>query len=122
MSMKSEQHANLVRAYFKAVNEERWDDVLALYRDDAVLYVPGRRPKEGKDRIRPFYVNIGDRFDKHVAELTLLLADDEVAAATVRYDGTDRDGKAVDVYACDNFRFDEGRIRELRIVFDSAQM
>jgi ketosteroid isomerase-like protein len=122
MSSISEQHEDLVRAYFQAVNDERWDDVLALYHDDAVLHVPGRRPKEGKDRIRPFYLNIGDRFDKHVAHLTLLLADDKVAAATVRYDGTDRDGKAVDVYACDNFRFDGGRIRELRIVFDSAGM
>jgi uncharacterized protein len=117
-----EKHEDLVRGYFTAVNEERWDDVMALYRDDAVLHVPGRRPKEGKDRIRPFYENIGHRFEKHVAELTLLLADDKVAAATVRYDGTDRDGKAVDVYACDNFRFEDGRIRELRIVFDSARM
>jgi uncharacterized protein (TIGR02246 family) len=125
-SLGSEAVKDLVRAYFKAVNEERWDDVLALYHEDGTLHVPAVRTKHGRDRIRPFYEDIGKRFVKHVAEIRLVLAegalDNAVAAATVAYDGVDRDGKPVEVFAADNFRIEDGRIRELRIIFDTGRM
>jgi ketosteroid isomerase-like protein len=117
---------DLVRAYFKAVNDERWDDVLALYHEDATLHVPAVRTKNGHDRIRPFYEDIGRRFEKHVAEIRLVLAegslDSAIAAATVAYDGVDRSGKPVEVFAADNFRIEDGKIRELRIIFDTGRM
>lgn len=118
----NESSKELVRAYFSAVNDERWDDVMALYHEDAVLHVPGKLPKRGYEQIRPFYEDIGKRFDKHVAEIRLLLAEDDLAAATIEYEGKHPDGRPVSVFACDNFVFEDGRIRELRIVFDSARM
>jgi ketosteroid isomerase-like protein len=125
-SLGAEAVKDFVRAYFKAVNEERWDDVLALYHKDATLHVPAVRTKHGHERIRPFYEDIGTRFVKHVAEIRLVLAegglDDAVAAATVAYDGVDRNGKPVEVFAADNFRIEDGRIRELRIIFDTGRM
>jgi ketosteroid isomerase-like protein len=125
-SLEPEAVKDFVRAYFKAVNEERWDDVLALYHEDATLHVPAVRTKNGHDRIRPFYEDIGKRFEKHVAEIRLVLAegslDNAIAAATVAYDGVDRNGKPVEVFAADNFRIEDGRIRELRIIFDTGRM
>jgi ketosteroid isomerase-like protein len=125
-SSSAEAVKDLVRAYFRAVNEERWDDVLALYHADATLHVPAVRTKNGHDRIRPFYEDIGTRFEKHVADIRLVLAEGSlasaIAAATVAYDGVDRNGKPVEVFAADNFRIEDGRIRELRIIFDTGRM
>jgi ketosteroid isomerase-like protein len=117
----NESSKQLIRGYFKAVNEERWEDVMALYRPDAVLNIPGRPPKVGPDRIRPFYEDLGKRYEKHTAELRLLLAEDNIAAATVEYEGRNADGREVSLFACDNFVFEDGLIKELRIVFDSAR-
>jgi ketosteroid isomerase-like protein len=122
MGNVNEAAKELVRSYFQAVNDERWDDVMALYHEDAVLHVPGKRPKSGHEQIRPFYEDIGTRFAKHVAGIRLLLAEDDVASATIEYEGSNTDGRPVSVFACDNFVFEAGRIRELRIVFDSARL
>jgi ketosteroid isomerase-like protein len=111
-----------IRDYFQAVNEERWDDVMALYSPDAVLNVPGRPPKVGHDRIRPFYEDLGSRYEKHTAEIKLLLAEGDTAAATIEYEGRKADGGSVSTFACDNFVFEGGLIKELRIVFDSARV
>jgi ketosteroid isomerase-like protein len=117
----NESSKQLIRGYFKAVNEERWEDVMALYRPDAVLNIPGRPPKVGHDRIRPFYEDLGQRYEKHTAELRLLLAEDNIAAATVEYEDRNADGREVSLFACDNFVFEDGLINELRIAFDSAR-
>ncbi len=122
MATVNEEAKTLVRSYFAAVNDERWDDVMALYHEDAVVHVAGKRPKHGYEQIRPFYEDIGTRFEKHVAEIRLLLAEGDVAAATIEYDGRNADGRSVSVFAADNFLFEDGRIRELRIIFDTGRM
>ena len=44
-----------VRAYFDAVNGERWDDVVAGFHEDAVLEAPSQPSKRGRTQIRRFY-------------------------------------------------------------------
>lgn len=119
--MSAAEHAkDLVRGYFAAVNDERWDDVVALFHDDASLYVPSVRPKHGKERIRSFYESIGRSFASHETSIVFLIAEGDRAAATIRYDGVSADGTPVVVHATDTFTCEDGRIRELRIVFDTA--
>ena len=110
----------LVRRYFAAVNDECWDDVLALFSEDASLYVPSVRPKHGKERIRRFYEDIATRFVRHETTIVFLIAEGDCAAATVRYQGIAADGQPVVTYATDTFTCEAEQIRELRIVFDTA--
>jgi ketosteroid isomerase-like protein len=119
--LSAAEHAkDLVRSYFAAVNDERWDDVVELFDDRATVYVPSVRPKQGKERIRRFYESIGTSFLSHEASIVFLIAEGDRAAATIRYDGVSTDGRPVVVHATDTFTFEDGRIRELRIVFDTA--
>jgi len=111
---------DLVRHYFDAVNGEQWDDVVALFHEDAVLYVPSVRPKHGKEPIRRFYEDIGARFGSHRTEVVFLISEGSRAAATVRYVAVDAAGDSVGTYATDTFTYDGARIRELRVVFDTA--
>lgn len=120
MSTSEDTVKALVHAYFDAVNDERWDDVVDLFREDASLYVPSVGPKHGKDRIRRFYEDIGTRFVHHETRIVFLIAEGSRAAATIRYEGIVGNGERVVTYATDTFTCEGNRIRELRIVFDTA--
>jgi uncharacterized protein len=110
----------MIRAYFAAVNEERWDDVMALYDENARLTVPGVPAKHGKAQIRRFYDDLGRRFERHEAEVDVVLAEGNRAMATISYSSSTRDGRAVEFWASDTFTIEDGLIKDLRIIFDSA--
>jgi ketosteroid isomerase-like protein len=116
----------LVRSYFAAVAEGRWDDVLELFHPDAELNVPGVRTKIGHERIRPFYANIGDRFAEYAPTVTQVLAEGSLesaaASAMLTLNAVDLAGEPIEVPAADDFVIEGGRIRSLRIIFDTKQM
>ena len=115
-----------MRSYFKAVDDGRWDDVLALFHDDGVLNVAGRRAKVGHERIRPFYENIGTRFDTYGPTVTGVFADGSLdsatAAAFLTLNAVSAAGEPIEVPAADDFRIEGGKIRSLQIIFDTNLM
>ena len=120
------QLEGLVRGYFSAVAERRWDDIIAMFHEDATLTVPVVRPKYGHDRIRPFYVNIGDRYVRYRPTLHLVIPEGTMAqataSATVELNALTHEGRHVNNIAVDKFVIEDGRFRALRIIFDTAPM
>ncbi len=121
-----DQLKDLVRGYFTAVAEGRWDDIVAMFHEDATLTVPLVRVKHGHARIRPFYVNIGERYARYrptvhvvIVEGTLASA---IASATVELNAVTHEGRLVNNVAVDKFVIEDGRFRALRIIFDTAPM
>jgi ketosteroid isomerase-like protein len=116
----------LVRGYFTAVAEGRWDDIIAMFHEDATLLVPAVRPKHGHDRIRPFYVNIGERFVRYRPTVHVVIAEGTMAqgtaSATVELNAIAHDGHHINNIAVDKFIIEDGRFRSLRIIFDTAPM
>ncbi len=116
----------IVRGYFSAVADGRWDDVLALFHPDAVLNVAGASPKHGHERLRPFYENIGARFDRYAPTVNRVLTegtlDHGAAVAILVLNATSRKGEAIEVHTADDFTIEDGRIRTLRIIFDTGLM
>jgi ketosteroid isomerase-like protein len=110
----------LVQRYFAAVNDERWDDVVALFGEDAFLYVSSVAPKHGKEQIRRFYEDIATRFVSHETTIIFLIAEGSRAAVTIRFEGIAADGQTVVTHATDTFTCEGMKIQELRIVFDTA--
>jgi ketosteroid isomerase-like protein len=115
-----------VRGYFAAVADGRWDDVLDLFHPDAVLNVAGRSPKVGHERIRRFYENIGTRFDTYGPTVTNVLAQGTLrgatAAAMLTLRAVSTAGEQIEVPTADDFLIEDGRIRSLRIIFDTGLM
>jgi ketosteroid isomerase-like protein len=109
-----------LRAYFDAANEERWDDVLANFHEDAVLDVPGQPTKRGLAQIRRFYEAVPRIFPEHHDDPVLILADNEDAMAAIHFNGSAVDGRRAEFWAADIFHFEAGRIREMRVIFDAA--
>jgi ketosteroid isomerase-like protein len=118
--------AELVHGYFGAVADGRWDDVLGLFHDDAELNVAGSRTKVGTERIRPFYENIGARFERYAPTVLDVLVDGSAergtSAAILTLNAVSAAGEPIEVPTADHFVIDGGRIRSLRIIFDTQLM
>ena len=121
-----DQLKDLVRGYFTAVAEGRWDDIVAMFHEDATLTVPLVRVKHGHARIRPFYVNIGERYARYRPTVHVVIAEGTLASAkasaTVELNAVTHEGRAVNNVAVDKFVIEDGRFRALRIIFDTAPM
>lgn len=111
-----------VRAYFAAANAERWDEVVAAFHEDAVLEVPAQAPKRGRDQIRRFYEAVPQLFPEHYDDPVLVLAEGDDAMASIEFRGRTPAGREAHFWASDRFRFEAGRIREMRIIFDPAEL
>lgn len=109
-----------VLAYFAAANEDRTDDVLATFHEDAVLDVPAQSTKRGSAQIRRFYESVPRRFPEHYDDPVLVLAEGDDAMAAILFTGRTREGRPARFWAADKFRFEDGKIRELRVMFDPA--
>jgi ketosteroid isomerase-like protein len=122
-----DQLKDLVRGYFTAVAEGRWDDiVMAMFHEDATLTVPLVPVKHGHARIRPFYVNIGERYAQYRPTVHVVIVEGTVASAiasaTVELNAVTHEGRPVSNVAVDKFVIEDGRFRALRIIFDPAPM
>ena len=112
----------MVYAYYQAVNESRWDDVVSFFHDDAVLLVPSQLPKIGHDTIRRFYESHGRRFTQHHDDVPLLMLDGNRVMTLVDFRGVDKNGNAVAFWTAGIFTLEDGRIRQYRVIFDTAQL
>jgi ketosteroid isomerase-like protein len=117
---------DLIQGYFAAVAEARWDDVVSLFHHDAVLNVAGVSPKHGHERIRPFYENIGARFDRYAPTVLRVLSEGSMehgaGVAILVLNAVSRAGAPIKVPTADDFVIENGRIRSLRIIFDTGLM
>ncbi len=111
-----------VRAYFAAANAERWDELVEAFHEDAVLEVPAQPAKRGRAEIRRFYEAVPRLFPEHYDDPVLILAEDDDAMASIEFSGTTGEGRRAHFWAADRFSFEAGRIRELRIIFDPAEL
>jgi ketosteroid isomerase-like protein len=112
----------MVYSYYQAVNESRWDDVVSFFHEDAVLLVPSQLPKVGRETIHRFYESHGRRFPQHHDDVPLLMLDGNRVMTLVDFRGVDRNGNAVSFWTAGIFTLEDGRIRQYRVIFDTAQL
>jgi hypothetical protein len=111
-----------VYAYYQAVNESRWDDVVAFFHDDAVLLIPGQKPKVGHDAIRRFYMAHGTHFAEHHDDVPLLMTDGNRVMTLIDFHGVDVRGNQVHYWNGGVFTLDGKRFRQYRVIFDTAEL
>ena len=112
----------MVYAYYQAVNDGRWTDVAAFFHDDAVLLVPSQVPKVGRETILRFYESHGRRFPEHHDDVPLLMLDGNRVMTLVDFNGVDRNGNVVRFWTAGIFTIESRRIRQYRVIFDTAQL
>jgi ketosteroid isomerase-like protein len=112
----------MVYAYYQAVNDGRWQDVADFFHDDAVLLVPSQLPKIGRETILRFYESHGRRFPEHHDDVPLLMLDGDRVMTLVDFHGVDRNGNDVHFWTSGTFTIECGKIRQYRVIFDTAQL
>jgi len=112
----------MVYSYYAAVNDGRWSDVADYFHDDAVLLVPSQLPKVGREVILKFYESHGRRFPEHHDDVPLLMLDGNRVMTLVDFDGVDRNGNVVRFWTAGIFTIEGRKIRQYRVIFDTAQL
>jgi limonene-1,2-epoxide hydrolase len=111
-----------VYAYYQAVNEARWEDVADFFHDDAVLLIPGQRPKIGRAAILRFYSAHGTHFAEHHDDVPLLMVDGNRVMTLIDFHGVDVRGNVVRYWNGGVFTLDGKRFRQYRVIFDTAEL
>jgi ketosteroid isomerase-like protein len=112
----------IVYSYYKAVNDSRWDDVVAYFHPDATLHIPGQEPKVGADEIRRFYEAHGRHAVKHHDDVPLLMVDGNRVLTLVDHHGVGRGGEPIHFWTTGVVTIDNGRFRQYRVIFDTMEL
>ena len=110
----------VARAFHAAVGAGRWDEAARLFHDDGVLLLPSRPPTVGREAILAFYEAHGRR--QPGEQKPLLMTDGNRVMTLVGAEGSDRGGGEVArPWTATIFTIEDGAIRQVRVVFDTAQ-
>ncbi|MHB1539618.1 MAG: nuclear transport factor 2 family protein [Solirubrobacteraceae bacterium] len=107
-------------AYFDGINEERYDDVAALFAPHATLIAPGIERCSGGEAIAAYFAAALRPYPQHRDEPTRAVLAGSVATVEIHFSGTMAGGVALEFDAVDVFDLqDDGRISRLSSWYDS---
>ena len=116
-------YEQLVRDYFLAVDEERVDDIIACFAEDATFDFPlAEQPVRGRAELRAFFGAHVGRFDTHVDRVTRVLVDGDLGISELVFDATTTDGRTVHLENCNVYRFRDGTFSAVKVYGDSVEM
>ncbi|MGI9657641.1 MAG: nuclear transport factor 2 family protein [Gaiellaceae bacterium] len=113
----------LILRYFLAVDEERLDDVVACFCEDATFDFPlAEQPVRGHKELREFFAAHTGRFSDHVDRVTRVLVDGDAGISELVFDATTTDGLTVHLENCNVYRFRDGRFAAVKVYGDSVEI
>lgn len=112
-------NAQIIRNYLQTLANSDYTSLMNLFDQDALVH----SPLYGEITAKKFYKELfEDTSESTITLLNILQGENsKVAAGHFRYDWTLADGTPTSFECVDIFEFnDEGKIKELRIIYDSA--
>ena len=104
MTDRSAMQATL-DAYFDRLNEERYDEVAALFADHAELIAPGTAPRRGED-LEAYFRAALRPYPEHRDQPTRVILADSTATVEITFTGALESGEPMEFDAIDVFDFD----------------
>lgn len=108
-----------VLSYFAALNEDRFDDLRDVLREDVVVSPPGMDDVQGVEAAIAHYRRLLAGFPEHVDEPTRALPSGDAVTVEIDFRGRLEDGRPVEFQAVDVFDLVDGRIARVRIWYDT---
>jgi SnoaL-like domain len=106
--------------YFDGMNAERWDEVAALFTDDAELKAPGIEWVSGRPAVEGYYRAALGPYPVHRDEPTRIIIADSTATVEIHFSGALASGVPLEFDAVDVFDFDAaGLVTRLTSWYDS---
>jgi ketosteroid isomerase-like protein len=120
--MELEQVPDVVRAYFDAINADRFEDLRDVFAADVVLEMAGAAARVGVDAAVAYYPRALAALPEHEDDPVAVLAsaDGHRVAVEIAFTGRTADGRPVAFTAVDLFDVDPaGRVARLRSFYDT---
>jgi len=112
----------ILQRYFEAVNSDSVDVLMDLWNEDGEFFMPFRAPMRGKDEIRKFYESLPNVYPEHNDDPIDVIFADNKAAIKILVKNKTTDGKVIMFNAFSWMTFENGRIKSIEAVFDSAKV
>ena len=101
---------DVIRAYFSAINEERWEDLGNLLDEDAQYLPVGGRLRVGRETVVEGFQGLFRAWSEHLDDAQQIIVEGEAGAALVRFRGVTTAGLPIEFDAVDYFQLREGRL------------
>jgi len=119
-SREAPAHRAVLDAYFDGINNERYEDVAALFAPDASLFAPGFPVQRGRAEIGAYFPRVLAPYPKHHDQPTRFTITDDTAVVHIHFEGALASGEPLTFDAVDVFDFAaDGSIAELSTWYDS---
>lgn len=123
MSFGRDHYKALISTYFLAVDEERIEDILDCFTDDAsIQFAFMDAPAQGRDALRRLFTEHVGRFAEHVDVVTRVLIQGTNGVSEIVFDATTVDGRPVHLENCNVYRFQEGKFHQVTVYLDTVTM
>ncbi len=109
----------IVRNYFRLINEEKFDEFFALFDPDVEFSAPYGFRAKGLEEVKPFYLDVPVSYPEHVDTPEHIHVSGNRAAVYIDFVGKSAKGVRVAFKATDWFTIENGKIKTLNIFFDS---
>ncbi len=114
-----EQLKEIVKSYFRLVNEEKFDEFFALFDPDVEFRAPYNFQAKGLENVKPFYLSVPDNYPEHVDTPESINVSGNKVAVFIDFVGKTKSGKPISFKATDWFQIENGKIKSLNIFYDS---
>lgn len=110
---------DVVRAYFEAVNADRFGDLAPLWAADGELHAVGAPPRIGRDAVLAHFPAVLADYAKHDDQVIRVIDAGDTIVTEIHFVGETRDGRPVEFDAVDVFDLRDGLITRLTSWYDT---
>lgn len=109
-----------IQSYFDGINQERYDQVAALFAPEGVLCAPGIEPRRGPGEIEPYFAAALGPYPEHLDDPTRTIIAGSTVTVEIHFTGALASGARIEFDAVDVFDLDDdARIVRLSSWYDS---
>lgn len=112
----------VIDRYFATINAEDWAGLETVWADDAVVFLAGARPREGKADIMSLYTRLFHHLPSHLDVPGRTFVSGSTSTVEVHFKGTSAGGTDIEFDAVDVIDVADGKIVRLSNWYDTARV
>lgn len=112
----------IIQRYFELVNSDSVDSLMDLWDEACEFSMPFRPTMNDKDEIRKFYESLPVVYPEHNDDPIDFIVGEKKAAIKIVVKNKTADGKVIKFNAFSWMTFQNGKIKSIEAIFDSAKV
>lgn len=113
--MSYQDMSEVVLNYFRLINEERTDELMGLFHEDAEIFPVMSPPLRGREQVRGYYADVRNRVPQHSDVPVRIWRDGTSFAVEIDFKGVTAAGERLELSAVDLFDIIDGRIKRIKL-------